>query len=141
MAGAHLESWAAGDGAADNGAGTAMVMEAARIIATLGIKPKRTIRFALWAGEEQALYGGIAYIERHLATRPAPAGAQNDDEFYDSWRTAIRSPSCHKDLAAYFNIDNGSGKIRGIYAENNIAAMPIFRDWLAPFASVGRLRW
>ena len=139
MAGAHLDSWAAADGAADNAAGSAMVMEAARIIAASGIKPKRTIRFALWAGEEQSLYGSIAYIEKHLATRPAPDRKLTDDEFYYSWATRfpITTLPGHKDLAAYFNIDNGSGKIRGIYAENNMAAVPIFREWLAPFATMG----
>ncbi|RYE03467.1 MAG: M20/M25/M40 family metallo-hydrolase [Sphingomonadales bacterium] len=139
MAGAHLDSWAAGDGAADNGAGSAMVMEAARIIAASGIRPKRTIRFALWSGEEQSLYGSIAYIEKHLATRPAPERKLTDDEFYYSWATRypITTLPGHKELAAYFNIDNGSGKIRGIYAENNMAAVPIFREWLAPFAPMG----
>ncbi|MEP9357387.1 M20/M25/M40 family metallo-hydrolase [Sphingomonas sp. KR3-1] len=139
MAGAHLDSWVAGDGAADNGAGSAMVMEAARIIAASGIKPKRTIRFALWAGEEQSLYGSIAYIEQHLAKRPAWDHVPSADEFYYSWATRfpITPLPGHKDLAAYFNIDNGSGKIRGIYAENNMAVVPIFRDWLAPFASMG----
>jgi carboxypeptidase Q len=139
MAGAHLDSWVAGDGAADNGAGSAMVMEAARIIKASGIKTKRTIRFALWAGEEQSLYGSIAYIEQHLATRPAWDHVPSADEFYYSWATRfpITPLPGHKDLAAYFNIDNGSGKIRGIYAENNMAVVPIFKDWLAPFASMG----
>jgi len=139
MAGAHLDSWVAGDGAADNGAGSAMVMEAARIIQASGIRPKRTIRFALWAGEEQSLYGSIAYIERHLAKRPAWDHVPSADEFYYSWATRfpITPLSGHKELAAYFNLDNGSGKIRGIYAENNMAVVPIFRDWLAPFASMG----
>ena len=139
MAGAHLDSWAAGDGAADNGAGSAMVMEAARIIAASGIRPKRTIRFALWAGEEQSLYGSIAYIEKHLATRPSPGRRLSDDAFYYSWATRypITTLPGHKDLTAYFNLDNGSGKVRGIYAENNMAVIPIFREWLAPFASMG----
>jgi hypothetical protein len=139
MAGAHLDSWVAGDGAADNGAGSAMVMEAARILQALGIKPRRTIRFALWAGEEQSLYGSIAYIEQHLAKRPAAGRPLTDDEFYYSWATRfpITPLPGHKDLAAYFNIDNGSGKIRGVYAENNPAVVPIFREWLEPFESMG----
>jgi hypothetical protein len=139
MAGAHLDSWVAGDGAADNGAGSAMVMEAARIIAASKIKPKRTIRFALWAGEEQSLYGSIAYIEQHLAKRPAWDHVPSADEFYYSWATRfpITPLPGHKDLAAYFNIDNGAGKIRGVYAENNPGVVPIFKDWLAPFASMG----
>jgi Zn-dependent M28 family amino/carboxypeptidase len=116
-----------------------MVMEAARIIQASGIKPKRTIRFALWAGEEQSLYGSIAYIERHLAKRPAWDHVPSADEFYYSWATRfpITPLPGHKELAAYFNLDNGSGKIRGIYAENNPGVVPIFRDWLAPFASMG----
>lgn len=140
MAGAHLDSWAAGDGAADNGAGTAMVMEAARILKALGVRPKRTIRFALWAGEEQGLLGSIAYVEKHLATRgPAPAGADSGIGRYLGWkyRWPVTPGPDYGQLAAYFNIDNGSGRIRGIYAENNPAVVPIFRDWLAPFGPMG----
>jgi carboxypeptidase Q len=139
MAGGHLDSWVAGDGAADNGAGSAMVMEAARIIAAMGVKPKRTIRFALWAGEEQGLYGSIAYIEKNLARRPTPATPDGAPEIYYNWATRfpITPQPGHKLLSAYFNLDNGSGKVRGIYAENNMAAVPIFREWLAPFASMG----
>ncbi len=136
MAGAHYDSWVAGDGATDNAAGSAMVMEAARILKSLGVRPKRTIRFALWNGEEQGLYGSIDYIERHLATRPAPAGAQNGLQLYVNWPTRfpITKKPGYDDLAAYFNIDNGSGKLRGIYAENNPAVVPIFQQWLSPFA-------
>lgn len=139
MAGAHLDSWVAGDGAADNGAGSAMVMEAARILSAMGVRPRRTIRFALWAGEEQALLGSIAYLEQHLASRPKPAGPQSADEIYYSYATRfpITPLPGYKELAAYFNLDNGAGKIRGIYAENNLAAVPIFREWLAPFAPMG----
>ena len=141
MAGAHLDSWAAGDGAADNGAGSAMVMEAARIIAASGIRPKRTIRFALWSGEEQGLLGSRAYVERHLATRgtagdpPLPGGIAGMAAWSDRW--PINKLAGWGDLAAYFNLDNGSGRVRGIYAENNPAVVPIFREWLAPFGSMG----
>ena len=140
MAGAHLDSWHAADGAADNGAGTAMIMEAARIIAATGIKPKRTIRFALWAGEEQGLLGSLAYVEEHLATRGSPSDPkQTGMKRYYGWndRWPITPKPGYSELAAYFNIDNGSGKLRGIYAENNAAVVPIFREWLAPFASMG----
>ncbi len=140
MAGAHLDSWVAGDGAADNGAGTAMIMEAARILKATGAKPRRTIRFALWAGEEQGILGSMAYVEQHLATRGSP----NDPPAtglarYYGWtnRWPITTKPGYDDLAAYFNIDNGSGKLRGIYAENNAAVVPIFREWLAPFAAMG----
>ena len=139
MAGAHLDSWAAGDGAADNAAGSAMIMEAARILSAMGVKPKRTIRFALWSGEEQSLYGSIAYVEQHLAKRPAPDRKLDAGELYYSWATRfpITTLPGHKNLAAYFNLDNGSGKIRGIYAENNQAVVPIFRQWLEPFGPMG----
>lgn len=140
MAGAHLDSWVAGDGAADNGAGSAMIMEAARIIAATGIKPRRTIRFALWAGEEQGLLGSLAYIEQHLATRGSPSDPkQTGLARFFGWgnRWPINPKPGYGDLAAYFNIDNGSGKLRGIYAENNTAVVPIFREWLSPFASMG----
>ncbi|RZM06016.1 MAG: M20/M25/M40 family metallo-hydrolase, partial [Sphingomonas sp.] len=140
MAGAHLDSWVAGDGAADNGAGSAMIMEAARIIAATGVRPKRTIRFALWAGEEQGLLGSMAYVEKHLATRGAPAAAaENGMKRFYGWtnRWPVTPRSGYGDLAAYFNIDNGSGKLRGLYAERNPAVVPIFREWLAPFTAMG----
>ncbi|TPG22515.1 M20/M25/M40 family metallo-hydrolase [Sphingomonas koreensis] len=140
MAGAHLDSWVAGDGASDNGAGSAMVMEAARILAATGVHPRRTIRFALWAGEEQGLLGSQAYVERHLATRGSP----NDPSLtglakYFGWqqRFPIHPKPEWGQLSAYFNIDNGSGKLRGLYAENNPGAAAVFREWLSPFAAMG----
>ena len=139
MAGAHLDSWVAGDGAADNGAGSAVIMEAARILAKMP-KPKRTIRFALWAGEEQGLLGSLAYVENHFATRGDPSDAKTTGMArFQGWanRWPITTKPEWSKLAAYFNLDNGSGKIRGIYAENNAAVVPIFREWLAPFASMG----
>ena len=138
MAGAHLDSWVAGDGAVDNGAGSAVVVEAARILSKLGVRPKRTIRFALWSGEEQGLIGSLAYVEKHLATRPhnpqAPA-----DEVYLNWSSKypVTKRPGYGDLKAYFNMDNGSGKFRGIYAEGNAGAVPLLRDWLDPFDSMG----
>lgn len=139
MAGAHLDSWVAGDGAADNGAGSAVVMEAARIIKASGIKPRRTIRFALWVGEEQGLLGSMAYIDQHLATRGGAGDQQREDAHHFSWeyRWPITAGPEWGQLAAYFNLDNGSGRVRGVYAENNPAVAPIFRDWLSPFASMG----
>jgi len=141
MAGAHLDSWVAADGAADNGAGSAMVMEAARILAATGVKPRRTIRFVLWAGEEQGLLGSIAYVDRHLAARgkpgePMPTGLSAYYTYGQRWPIVPRAG--YRDLTAYFNIDNGSGKLRGLYAENGgPATVSTLRSWLAPFASMG----
>ena len=138
MAGAHFDSWIAGDGAADNGAGSVVVMEAARILSRLAVKPKRTIRFALWAGEEQGLYGSRAYIERHLATRPVDPKLSGLSA-YSAWSQAwpIAPKPGFTEIKAYFNLDNGAGKIRGIYAENNISAEGMLKKWLAPFSGMG----
>jgi hypothetical protein len=138
MAGAHFDSWVAGDGASDNGAGTVAVMEAARILRQLGIRPKRTIRFALWEGEEEGLLGSRAYIEQHLVNRPTPAGMDGLTAYF-SWGTRfpiVKKPE-YDALKAYFNIDNGSGKLRGIYAEGNAAAEPLLKEWLQPFKDMG----
>ena len=138
MAGAHLDSWVAADGAVDNGAGVAIVMEAARILARLRVPTKRTIRFALWSGEEQGLFGSAAYVGAHLATRPAdpdPDKRLFGPYFSQTW--PVTPLADYDRIAAYFNLDNGSGKIRGIYGEGNLAAIPILREWLSPFASMG----
>jgi hypothetical protein len=136
MAGAHLDSWVAGDGATDNAAGVAVVMEAARILRRLGVRPKRTIRFALWSGEEQGLLGSLAYIEKHLATRPTSSDPASEDRYRWSNLYPISPKPGYRALKAYFNMDNGSGRFRGIYAEGNAGAVPLLREWLAPFASM-----
>ena len=138
MAGAHFDSWVAGDGASDNGAGSVVVMEAARILRQLGVRPKRTIRFALWTGEEQGLYGSANYVQEHLASRPAangPGGVLLWDRLIRNY--PVTPLQGYAALKAYFNIDNGSGKVRGIYAEGNAAAVPLLKDWLEPFGSMG----
>jgi carboxypeptidase Q len=138
MAGAHFDSWVAGDGAADNGAGTVVVMEAARILRQIGARPKRTIRFALWTGEEQGLFGSLNYVTQHLARRPF-AVTEDGIVNYMKWRDSypVTQLPGYGDLKAYFNMDNGSGKLRGIYAEGNAAAEPLLREWLSPFESMG----
>lgn len=138
MAGAHLDSWVAADGAVDNGAGSVVVLEAARILRSLGVRPKRTIRFALWSGEEQGILGSLAYVDRHLATRPIPAGV-GADQWSTYWREGwpIQPRPGYGQLKAYFNMDNGSGKLRGVYAEGNYGAVPLLKEWLGPFASMG----
>lgn len=139
MAGAHLDSWVAGDGATDNAAGSAVVMEAARILKTLGVRPKRTIRFVLWTGEEQGLLGSLSYVDKYLATRPGPTEGEDGNALYAGWpnRYPITPRPGYGDLKAYFNMDNGSGKLRGIHAEGNVGAVSILQGWLAPFASMG----
>ena len=113
MAGAHLDSWHASTGATDNAAGVAVVMEAVRILKALGVKPRRTIRVALWTGEEQGLLGSIAYVKEHFATRPEPTDPEQKKlpERYrdDTWPLKVKPE--HAKLVAYYNLDNGTGKI------------------------------
>lgn len=134
MAGAHLDSWVAGDGAADNGAGVAVVMEAARILSSLGLHPKRSIRFALWSAEEQGLLGSTAYVATHFAHRPPGVGPAPP---YMANTYPIATLPEYGQMHGYFNLDMGSGKIRGVYAEGNFAAMPMLKEWLAPLAPLG----
>jgi carboxypeptidase Q len=120
MLGGHLDSWHTATGATDNGAGCAVAMEAVRLIQTLGLKPRRTIKVGLWSGEEQDYFGSLGYVTKHF-------GNPNSSE---------RTPEFER-LAAYFNLDNGSGRIRGINLQGNEAARPIFEAWLRPFAYLG----
>jgi hypothetical protein len=139
MIGAHMDSWHGGTGASDNGAGVAVVMEAMRILDAVGARPRRTIRVALWTGEEQGLLGSADYVARHFAAWPEPTDpeqAKIPAFFRENHGTLQRKPEYER-LDAYFNLDNGSGKIRGIYAQENLAAMPVFEAWLKPFADVG----
>jgi carboxypeptidase Q len=139
MLGAHLDSWHAGTGATDNGAGTIVMMEAMRILKALDIKPRRTIRIGLWSGEEQGLLGSQGYVEQHFGSRPAM-----DDPNMKGMPTLLRrdagpvtlKPEQAK-VSAYFNVDNGSGKIRGIYLQENAAVEPIFESWMRPFKDLG----
>ena len=137
MAGAHFDSWIAGDGASDNGAGSVVVLEAARILKSLGVRPRRTIRFVLWDGEEQGLFGSRAWLDRHMVHRPVPAGL-GVREAGLAWSIAypITPRPGYGSLKAYFNMDNGSGKLRGLYAEQNSGAEPLLKEWLAPFGSL-----
>ncbi len=117
MIGAHFDSWHSASGATDNGAGSAVMMEVMRIIKTSGLKPKRTIRIALWGGEEQGLVGSKAYAENH----------------FGKIKETIRKKEVEK-ISAYINMDNGAGQMRGIYLQGNEAVRPIFQDMLAPYA-------
>ena len=136
MLGGHMDSWHAGTGATDNGAGVSVCMEAVRILKALDLKPRRTIRIALWSGEEQGLLGSKAYVKSHLGEVP---GAGNDQPFTAGSGTPAnidKKPEYDK-FSAYFNLDNGAGKIRGVYLQGNEAVRPIFRKWLGPFRSMG----
>lgn len=139
LLGAHLDSWHGGTGATDDAAGCAVVMEAARILKALGAQPRRTLRVALWSGEEQGLFGSYAYVRQHLATRPEPTDPEVAG--YPEWLRGetwpITPKPAHARFAGYFNLDNGGGRIRGIYTQGNVAVTPIFRAWLAPFADLG----
>ena len=138
MIGAHLDSWHGGTGATDNAAGSAVAMEAMRILQALGVKPRRTIRIGLWTGEEQGLLGSRAYVSQHFASRPDPAP---EEKALPSFLRRPRGPLTvkpeHALLSAYFNLDNGTGRIRGIYTQQNVAAAKIFEAWLEPLADLG----
>jgi carboxypeptidase Q len=139
MLGAHLDSWHAGTGATDNGAGSIVMMEAVRILKALDIKPRRTIRIGLWSGEEEGLLGSQGYVEQHFGSRP-----RSDDPNMKDMPTLLRTeagpvtvkPEQAK-ISAYFNVDNGTGKTRGIYLQENEAVAPIFEAWMKPFKDLG----
>ncbi len=139
MLGAHLDSWHAGTGATDNAAGSVVMMEAMRILKALGVSPRRTIRIALWSGEEQGLFGSEAYVADHFATRPPVTDPEQlkKPDYLRKKTWPITTKPDHARLAAYFNVDNGTGKIRGIYTEENAAVVPIFESWIAPLKDLG----
>lgn len=120
MIGAHLDSWQAGTGATDNASGSAVMLEAIRILKALGVQPRRTIRIGLWSGEEQGLLGSRGYVKKTFAD---PANMQPLTQ--------------HEKFSAYYNIDNGTGKIRGIYLQGNADCKDIFSAWLEPFKDLG----
>jgi carboxypeptidase Q len=120
MIGAHLDSWHSGTGATDNAAGSAVMIEVMRILKALNLRLDRTVRLALWSGEEQGLLGSRAYVAQHFAAR--------ED---------MKLKPEHAKLSGYFNVDNGSGKIRGVYLQGNDSMRPIFQAWLKPFEDLG----
>jgi hypothetical protein len=120
MLGAHFDSWHSGTGATDNAAGSAVMMEAMRILKKTGLRMRRTVRLALWTGEEQGLLGSAAYVREHFADRD----------------TMALKPA-HGKLSGYFNMDNGTGAIRGVYLQGNEAIRPVFERWMQPFRDLG----
>ena len=139
MIGAHLDSWHTGTGASDNGAGVVVMMEAMRILKAIGAKPRRTIRLALWGGEEQGLHGSAGYVAHHLADYPEPTDPEQKalPRAFQRGTGPLQRRRDYDRLSTYFNFDNGTGRIRGIYAQENHAAVPVFKAWLEPFADVG----
>lgn len=139
MLGGHLDSWAAGTGATDNGAGTVVAMEAVRILEALHVKPRRTIRIALWTGEEQGLFGSRGYVKQHFGSAPLSTAPDQMalPEFIRKAVGPVEVKPEQKLISAYFNVDNGSGKIRGVYLQGNAAVAPIFAQWIAPLKDLG----
>jgi hypothetical protein len=138
MVGGHLDSWIAGTGATDNGAGTVVAMEVMRILTSLGVKPRRTIRIGLWTGEEQGLFGSKGYAKEHLGSFPLSTAPDQMElpPYYRKAAGPLELKPEQKLVSGYFNLDNGTGRIRGIYLQNNQQAGPIFRQWMAPLADL-----
>jgi hypothetical protein len=139
MLGAHLDSWHTGTGATDNGAGSIVMMEAVRILKALDLKPRRTIRIGLWSGEEQGLLGSEWYVQHHFGSRPESKDPERKGD--PSVRNRVNGPMTVKPeqakVSVYFNVDNGSGKIRGVFMQENAAVQPIFEAWMKPFHDLG----
>jgi carboxypeptidase Q len=144
MLGGHLDSWTGGTGAVDDAAGCAVAMEAVRILKALGVKPRRTIRAAFWTGEEEGFYGSRGYVARHFGdTDKQSLEKMNFDDLEKNWRNPlgdsaklIAKPDYAK-ISGYFNYDNGSGRIRGIYLQENFQVRPIFEAWMKPLRDLG----
>jgi hypothetical protein len=161
MLGGHMDSWHSGTGATDNGAGVAVAMEAVRIIQALGLKPRRTIRIGLWSGEEQGLLGSRNYVTEHFGSlqaaptssvsggsgngsgmgsgngNGAATGAGSSPQGQNNQPMVLVKKADWEKLSGYFNLDNGTGKVRGVYLQGNEAVRPLFREWLAPFKDLG----
>jgi hypothetical protein len=139
MVGGHLDSWIAGTGATDDGAGAIIAMEAMRILAAVHARPRRTIRIGLWSGEEQAEMGSLGYVRNHFATiglSTKPEELAIPDLLREQVGPLTLKPE-HSLISGYFNLDNGGGKLLGIYAENNAPIVPIFEQWIAPLKDLG----
>ncbi|HUN63939.1 MAG TPA: M20/M25/M40 family metallo-hydrolase [Candidatus Sulfotelmatobacter sp.] len=139
MVGGHLDSWASATGATDNGAGTVVAIEVMRILNALHVKPRRTIRVGLWTGEEQGEFGSYNYVKQHFGYIPRSTAADQlaITEFDRDPAGPIQLKPDYQKISAYFNLDNGGGKIRGIYLQGNAAAGPIFAQWIAPLKDLG----
>jgi carboxypeptidase Q len=139
MLGGHLDSWIAGTGATDDGAGTIIALEAMRILRALNIQPRRTVRIGLWGGEEQGIFGSAGYVSNHFGVRSYSTKPEEQvvPEFLRQQTGPVTIKPEQAKLDAYFNADNGTGKFLGIYAEGNVAAATIFQQWAAPINDLG----
>jgi carboxypeptidase Q len=139
MVGGHLDSWIAGTGATDNGAGSVVALEVMRILSSLKIKPRRTIRIALWSGEEQGLFGSKGYVRQHFGSFPLSAAPDQAElpDFMKKPGGPLEVRAEQKLISAYFNVDNGTGRIRGVYTQGNAAVDTIFAQWMAPLKDLG----
>jgi carboxypeptidase Q len=139
MVGGHLDSWISGTGATDNGAGSVVAMEVMRILNALKVKPRRTIRIALWTGEEGGLFGSRGYVTQHFGSFPRSTAP--DQMLLSEYARKPAGPLTLKPeqklISAYFNVDNGTGRIRGIYTQGNSAVDSIFAQWMAPLRDLG----
>ena len=139
MVGGHLDSWASGTGATDNGAGTVVAMEVMRILNALHVQPRRTIRVGLWTGEEQGEFGSYGYVKQHFGYVPLSTAPDQLalPEFLRKPAGPVELKPEQEKISGYFNVDNGSGKIRGIYLQENAAIAPVFEQWMKPLADLG----
>ena len=139
MVGGHLDSWIAGTGATDNGAGTLVAMEVMRILTSLHVQPRRTIRIALWSGEEEGLFGSRGYVKEHFGFAPLSTAPDQATlpEFMRRAAGPLEIRPEQRVISGYFNLDNGSGRIRGVYLQENAAVAPIFAQWMAPLKDLG----
>jgi carboxypeptidase Q len=139
MVGGHLDSWASGTGATDNGAGTVVAMEVMRILNALQVKPRRTIRIALWTGEEQGLFGSNGYVKQHFGFAPLSTAPDQLKlpEFMRKAAGPLQLKPEQQKISGYFNVDNGTGKILGIYLQENASEAPIFQQWIEPLRDLG----
>jgi carboxypeptidase Q len=139
MLGAHLDSWHSGTGATDNGAGSVVMMEAMRILKAVGVKPRRTVRIGLWTGEEEGLLGSQWYVAQHFGSRPESTDPERKGDPTVTRRDAgpVTVKPEQAKVSVYFNVDNGTGKIRGVYMQENAGVEPIFEAWMKPFHDLG----
>ena len=139
MVGGHLDSWASATGATDNGAGTVVAMEVMRILNALHVQPRRTIRVGLWTGEEQGEFGSYGYVKQHFGFVPLSTTPEQMKlpDFLRKPSGPLQVKPEQQKISGYFNLDNGTGKIRGVYLQENAAVAPIFQQWIAPLQDLG----